>query len=114
MELENIVNSIIANSQEIFQVIRDGYTLPPMGMRRSARLAWLTALRQTIEQPILLITDRNDRAMMLADELALWAPDIPRQYFPGSTFLAAINLLHPLSLPQCEQLWLAPYPDENS
>jgi transcription-repair coupling factor (superfamily II helicase) len=53
-----------------------------LGLRRSARLPWLAALHQSLERPILLITDRNDHALMLADELALWAPKVTRRFFP--------------------------------
>jgi transcription-repair coupling factor (superfamily II helicase) len=82
MELERIVDSIAAASADLFRMVGEGHRTPPLGIRRAARLPWLAALRQSIEQPILLITDRNDHALTLADELALWAPKLPRLFFP--------------------------------
>jgi transcription-repair coupling factor (superfamily II helicase) len=85
MELESIIHSISAASQEVYQLILQDFSLQPFGIRRSGRLPWLAALRQEVDRPILLLTDRNDRAMMLADELALWAPGLPRMFFPEPT-----------------------------
>jgi transcription-repair coupling factor (superfamily II helicase) len=85
MELETIVNAITSASSELFRIIEEGHTIPPLAVRRSARLPWLAALRQSIDRPLLLITDRNDHALMLADELGLWAPKLPRLFFPEPT-----------------------------
>ena len=82
MELESIITSIASSSSDLFRIIEQGYSIPALGLRRAARLPWLAALRQSIDQPLLLITDRNDRALMLADELELWAPQLPRLFFP--------------------------------
>jgi transcription-repair coupling factor (superfamily II helicase) len=82
MKLETIINSIAEASSGLFRIIEEGHSIPPLGVRRSARLPWLVALRQSIERPILLITDRNDHALMLADELGLWSPNVPRLFFP--------------------------------
>ena len=82
MELERIVDSISIASSDLFSMVGDEHQIPSLGIRRSARLPWLAALRQSLERPLLLITDRNDHALMLADELALWAPKIPRLFFP--------------------------------
>ena len=82
MELENIVSKIAESSADLFQAIQTGQRLPPLGLRRSARLAWLAALHKKLGRPILLLTDRNDHALMLADELAMWAPQVTRLYFP--------------------------------
>ena len=85
MDLERIIDTIAAASTELFRIVEEGRSLPPMGVRRSGRLPWLAALRQSIEHPILLITDRIDHALLLADELALWAGKIPRLLFPEPT-----------------------------
>ena len=82
MELERIVDSISAASSNLFSMVGEEHQIPPLGIRRSARLPWLAALRQSLKHPLLLITDRNDHALMLADELALWAPKLPRLFFP--------------------------------
>jgi transcription-repair coupling factor (superfamily II helicase) len=55
---------------------------PRLGLLRAARLPVIAALHASLSRPILLFTDRTDRAMALADELALWAPSVPRMLFP--------------------------------
>ena len=82
MELESIITSIAAASSDLFKMISESRNLPSLGLRRAARLPWLVALHQTLERPVLLLTDRNDHALLLADELALWAPNAPRLFFP--------------------------------
>jgi transcription-repair coupling factor (superfamily II helicase) len=82
MELERIVETIANTSRSLFEAIEAGHQIHALGIRRSGRLPWLVALRQSMATPILLVTDRNDHALMLADELALWAPRLPRLFFP--------------------------------
>src|SRR4030065_2650378 len=82
MELESIITSIASSSSDLFRIIEQGHSIPPLGLRRAARLPWLAALHQSIDQPVLLITARNERALMLADELGVWAPQLPRLFFP--------------------------------
>ena len=82
MDLQTIITSISAASSDLIQLIKEGRSIPPLGLRRSARLPWLAALHQSLERPLLLITDRNDHALMLADELGLWTAKAPRLFFP--------------------------------
>jgi transcription-repair coupling factor (superfamily II helicase) len=82
MELERIVNTIATHSHDVFQMVSEGHAIPPLGLRRSARLPWLAALYQSLERPLILITDRNDHALLLADELSLWDAQSPRLFFP--------------------------------
>ena len=85
MELEKLIANIASASAELIHSIKESQSIPALGLRRSARLPWLAALHQVLEIPLLLITDRNDHALMLADELALWGPTIPRLFFPEPT-----------------------------
>lgn len=85
MELNRIIDHIAAASDELFKIIEQGHTTPPLGLRRSAKLPWLVAMEQVTQRTLLLITDRNDHAMLLADELALWAPKSSRLFFPEPT-----------------------------
>ncbi len=85
MELERIIDHIANASSGLFQIIEQAHTIPPLGLRRSARLPWLAAMHQSISRPLLLVTDRNDHALLLADELALWAPRFSRLFFPEPT-----------------------------
>ncbi|RPJ41175.1 MAG: hypothetical protein EHM21_13555, partial [Chloroflexi bacterium] len=56
--------------------------LPGLALPRAARLPVLAGLSSDLNCPILLLTDRADRALTLLDELAFWAPSAPRQIFP--------------------------------
>jgi transcription-repair coupling factor (superfamily II helicase) len=82
MEIERIVDTIAAASNDLFQLVGQRRAIPPLGLRRSARLPWLAAFFQSLQRPLLLITGRNDHALMLADELSLWAAKSPRLFFP--------------------------------
>ncbi|MEA4812558.1 MAG: transcription-repair coupling factor [Anaerolineaceae bacterium] len=53
-----------------------------LGLPRSARLAVLAALHHALNLPIVLLTNRADRALALFDELNFWLPDSNNQYFP--------------------------------
>jgi transcription-repair coupling factor (superfamily II helicase) len=53
-----------------------------LALQRAARLPVLASLYADMQQPILLLTDRADRALTLLDELGFWAPDAPRFLFP--------------------------------
>jgi len=53
-----------------------------MGLPRASRLALLAALRADLEVPILLLTNRADRALGLYDELNFWLGSERNYYFP--------------------------------
>jgi transcription-repair coupling factor (superfamily II helicase) len=53
-----------------------------LGLPRAARLPLTARLQADLGQPILLITNRADRALALFDELQFWLGDIPAYYFP--------------------------------
>ncbi|MCJ7693969.1 MAG: transcription-repair coupling factor, partial [Anaerolineaceae bacterium] len=55
---------------------------PGLGLPRTARLALLAALHDDLHQPILLLTNRADRALTLFDELGFWAPEKEKLFFP--------------------------------
>lgn len=85
--LQPIVQSIASSATELISVLETGKQLPPLALRRSARLPVLAALYHLIceqppHHPILFIVDRADHALTLLDELSLWLPDAPRFYFP--------------------------------
>ncbi len=68
--------------QDILADLSAGMLLPGLSLPRAARLPVLAALRADMNCPILLLTDRSDRALTLLDELSFWSPSAPRQYFP--------------------------------
>ena len=61
--------------------LKEGITTPGVGLPRAARLPLLAALHDSMENPILLITDRADHALSLYDELGFWAGTAPRFHF---------------------------------
>lgn len=56
-----------------------------LGLPRAARLALLAALHQDSQVPILLLTNRSDRALSLFDELSFWLPQEVNYYFLSLT-----------------------------
>jgi transcription-repair coupling factor (superfamily II helicase) len=62
--------------------IMAGRSRQGLGLSRPARLPVLASLSLDLNVPILLVTDRTDRAIMMYDELGFWLPDHPRFYFP--------------------------------
>ena len=53
-----------------------------LGLPRAARLPLVARLQADLRRPILLITNRADRALALYDELQFWLQDVPAYYFP--------------------------------
>jgi transcription-repair coupling factor (superfamily II helicase) len=80
-----IVRPIAAAAGSLAAALRSGKAPAALGLRRSARLPVMAALSQELGWPLLLITDRADRALSQLEELGLWAPDRPRLLFPEPT-----------------------------
>lgn len=71
--------------QQCLDSIKVGTLTSSLGLQRSARLPVISALVQDLGVPVLLLTDRNDRALLVYDELSFWLPEIPRYFFPEPT-----------------------------
>ena len=67
---------------DILDAARSADEYPGLGLPRSARLPVLAAIHQELGGPILLLTDRADRALEFADELSFWLPKVSRYLFP--------------------------------
>lgn len=82
-EMEFLLESIreLAAYQQVLEALRSGKQLSGLALPRAARLPALAALHADLGQPILLLTDRADRALALHDELAFWLPDAARYIF---------------------------------
>jgi transcription-repair coupling factor (superfamily II helicase) len=63
-----------------------------LALMRAARLPVLAALHRSTSHPILLITQKTDRAMALFDELSIWLPEASRFFFPEPSSLFYENL----------------------
>jgi len=68
--------------QRLSADLEAGVLPPGLALLRSARLPVLAALHADLHRPILLLTDRADRALTLLDELSFWIPNVPRAFFP--------------------------------
>lgn len=66
----------------LLEDLRGGALLPGLGLPRAARLPVASALQRSLGWPLLLVTDRADRALAMLDELGFWLPEVPRQFFP--------------------------------
>ena len=82
-----ILQAISSSLTDVCTALESGATLPPLALRRSARLPVLAALYRQVSEPplyrpVLFLVDRADHALTLLDELSLWLPDAPRFYFP--------------------------------
>lgn len=81
--IENLRSILDRRSDSEYNLPGDGTAeFPGIGLRRSARLPILAAIHYKLNIPILLLTDRTDRALTLYDELGLLAPHANRLYFP--------------------------------
>ena len=80
--LDTLLGDILPTAQEILAALQATKSIPPLRLRRSARLPMLAGLYTSSDKPVVMITDRSDHALTLLDELALWAPDAPRFLFP--------------------------------
>jgi transcription-repair coupling factor (superfamily II helicase) len=67
---------------ELLESIQSGRRINRLCLPRSARLPVLASIYTHLKKPVILLTDRNDQALSLADELGFWlSKDIPL-YFP--------------------------------
>jgi transcription-repair coupling factor (superfamily II helicase) len=64
------------------QALEPGGSLAGLGLPRSARLPLLARLHQDLARPILLVTNRADRALALYEELQFWLGEAAVHYFP--------------------------------
>ncbi len=71
--------------QRVLDAIKVGQQSSTLGLVRSARLPVLAALCIDLNVPVLLLTDRSDRAALMYDELGFWLPGYPRVYYPEPT-----------------------------
>jgi len=68
--------------QEFIKEIQQTKTRNGLGLMRSARLPVVSALHQDLAVPLLVITDRTDRALTVIDELTYWMNGQQPLYYP--------------------------------
>lgn len=70
---------------EVLDQIKVGKQMAGLALSRAARLPVLSALTVDLNVPVILITDKSDKALMMMDELSFWLPDHPRYHFSEPT-----------------------------
>lgn len=80
-ELLNRIQELPA-FQSLAADIRSGKKPGLVGLPRAVRLPVLAGLKSALDRPILLITDRTDRALVLEDEWSFWVPEQDLVLFP--------------------------------
>lgn len=83
--LEALVDEIIKSCSPLLESVQAGQPAIRLGLRRSARLSVSAALYKIKQQVTLLLTDRADHALTLAEEMELWTPGAPLLLFPEPT-----------------------------
>lgn len=82
--MKNLLDSIRALPiyTDVLAAARSADQYPGLGLPRAARLPMLAALHEDLDVPILLLTDRADRALEFADELGFWLGKPSNYLFP--------------------------------
>ena len=68
--------------EQLVEEIRSGKTLDKLGLARSTRIPILASIQAELDRPLLLITDKMDRALILEDEWNFWFKDQSFNCFP--------------------------------
>ena len=82
MTLTPITQAISSAGNDLIAALQSGQSVPCLSLRRAGRLPLLAAIHSRVDRPILFVTGRADQALILADELSMWAPHVPRLLFP--------------------------------
>lgn len=89
MNMEAVLNNIrtLSQYQQLLTQLKSNGMQPGLGLPRATRLPLLAALLDDLKQPVLLVTDRADHALLLYDELGFWI-ESPHYHFtePNSLF----------------------------
>jgi transcription-repair coupling factor (superfamily II helicase) len=64
----------LSSYRALLDALKSDQPLPGLALPRPARLPVLAALHADLGQPLVLVSDRADRALALFDELGFWAP----------------------------------------
>ena len=66
--------------QQVLSALKSDLPLPSLGLMRSARLPLLAALQQDLNIPMLLVTDRSDRALTVLEAVSYTHLTLPTIY----------------------------------
>jgi transcription-repair coupling factor (superfamily II helicase) len=87
--MKNIIDVISSTSefQKIIAIIESSDEIKNLGLSRAIRLPIAASLFKTTQRPVLLITQKTDRALSLLDEFSYWHPQNKPSFFPEPTAL---------------------------
>lgn len=68
--------------QKLAEELRSGKSPGRLGLTRASRVPVLSALQAGLNRPILVITDKTDRALLLEDEWKFWSSGPRLSFFP--------------------------------
>jgi transcription-repair coupling factor (superfamily II helicase) len=83
-ELFNAIQSQ-KNFQNLVSDIQAGIIPPGLGLMRGARLALIAALNSTLKWPMVVVVERMDQGLAIADELSFWMDQEAIFFFPEPT-----------------------------
>lgn len=88
MMFEELFQRLENNLSDLVQSIQNREQIDGLSLRRAVHLPLAIALQRRMNVPILFITDRNDRALSLWEELNVWNPNLNRAIFaePNTLF----------------------------
>ena len=68
--------------EELVEEISTGKPPGHLGLARASRIPVLGALQSALKRPVLLVTDKTDRALLLEDEYNFWSSGPEFSFFP--------------------------------
>ncbi len=83
--MQQTILEILSNQsafQKLADEIRSGSAPDQLGFARSPRLPFLAAIQTVLDRPLLLISDKTDRALILEDEWDFWHQEQKLTLFP--------------------------------
>ncbi|MGD8458192.1 MAG: transcription-repair coupling factor [Anaerolineales bacterium] len=89
--LLDVIHSL-PSFQHLLTRVNNKETSLKLGLNRAVRLPILISIFQAIQRPILFVTQKTDRALILTDELSLWSPETSLLFFPEPTSLFYENV----------------------
>ena len=81
---QKVIDLLISQSsfQKLAEELRSGKSPGRLGLARASRVPILSALQVVLNRPMLVITDKTDRALLLEDDWNFWSADTRLSFFP--------------------------------
>jgi len=80
--MDGLLTEIASSLHDLVSLVSSGESPGNLSLRRASRVPVSAVLHSLLQRPVLLITDRYDRALTLLDELGFWQPGISGMLFP--------------------------------